>query len=161
MTKNFNSLLKQALEKINPSEQEIKFMKDSLKDFQGKIKKKIKSLKVNAEVFVGGSFAKNTIVKKEKYDADVFLRFSKSYKEEEISLFTKRIVEEFKEAAMLHGSRDYFQIKTKDNFFIELIPVIKIRKPEESKNITDLSYSHVRYIRKKIKEKKILDEIRM
>jgi tRNA nucleotidyltransferase (CCA-adding enzyme) len=39
--------------------------------------------------------------------------------------------------------------------------VKKISKPKEAENITDLSYSHVNYIKKRIKNKKILDEIRI
>lgn len=161
MAKNFNSIIKEVLEKVTPTKHEVDFMKVSLKEIEKKIEKKIKLLKIDAEIFVGGSFAKDTMIKKNKYDADVFLRFNKKYKEEEIFLFTKRILEDFKDVSVIHGSRDYFQIKLKNNFLIELIPVIKIRKPEESKNITDLSYSHVKYIRKKIKQKKILDEIRI
>ena len=161
MEKNLNSVLNEVLKSINPSKQEIDFVEASSKEFKEKIEKKIKSLRIDAEVFIGGSFAKNTMIKKNKYDVDVFLRFNKKYKEEEIILLTKRLLEDFKEVSTIHGSREYFQIKLKNDFFIELVPVIKIRKPDESKNITDLSYSHVRYIKKKIKQKKILDEIKI
>jgi tRNA nucleotidyltransferase (CCA-adding enzyme) len=62
---------------------------------------------------------------------------------------------------MVHGSRDYFNLKIKDNFFIELVPVRKVTKPENAENITDLSYSHVRFINKNVKTQKILDDIKL
>ena len=81
------------------------------------------------------------------------------YEDEEISEITKKILSGFSDVELIHGSRDYFKIKLKEDFFVELIPVIKVKKPEESSNITDLSYSHVKYINKKIKSDKILEEI--
>jgi tRNA nucleotidyltransferase (CCA-adding enzyme) len=39
--------------------------------------------------------------------------------------------------------------------------VKKVAKPKDAENITDLSYSHVKYIRKRVKTKKLLDEIRL
>jgi tRNA nucleotidyltransferase (CCA-adding enzyme) len=161
MTTILNSVLKEALERVNPPKLEMKFMENSLKSFEEIINKKIKLLKIDAEIFVGGSFAKKTMIKKSKYDIDVFLRFNKKYKEQEILLFTKRLLESFQGISTIHGSRDYFQVRLKENLFIELVPVIKVKKPSESKNITDLSYSHVKYIRKKVKQKNILDEIKI
>ena len=63
--------------------------------------------------------------------------------------------------SIIHGSRDYFQINESKDFVIELIPVIKATDPKKAENITDLSYSHVKYINKKIKNQKILDEIKI
>ena len=45
------------------------------------LKKRLKILNIDAEVFVGGSYAKNTMIKKDSYDIDIFLRFSKDHKE--------------------------------------------------------------------------------
>jgi tRNA nucleotidyltransferase (CCA-adding enzyme) len=61
----------------------------------------------------------------------------------------------------IHGSRDYFRIKASDMLVFEIVPVIKVKKPKDAYNITDLSYSHVKYINKKIKSKKIFDEVRL
>ena len=66
-----------------------------------------------------------------------------------------------KNVSIIHGSRDYFRIKASKDFFFEVIPVKKIKSPKEAENITDLSYSHVRYIKRKIKSEKILDDIRL
>ncbi len=159
--KKINFILKEVLKKVEPPKEDLKVIKDSLKDFLERFEKRLKTLKINAEVFVGGSFAKNTIIKKDKYDVDVFVRFNKAYDNREISNLLAKALKVFKNVSKIHGSRDYFRIRISPDFFIELIPVKKIKNPKEAENITDLSYSHVKYIKRKIKSKKILDEIRI
>jgi tRNA nucleotidyltransferase (CCA-adding enzyme) len=162
MKNKFKDILNEVLEKVEPPKEDLKIIEDSLKDFLGKFEKKLKDLKIDAEIFVGGSFAKNTVIKKDKYDADIFVRFDKKYKEE-ISNLIGKILKKMKveNALIIHGSRDYFRIKVSPDFFIELIPVIRIKSPKEYENVTDLSYSHVKYINRKLKSKEILDEIRI
>jgi tRNA CCA-adding enzyme len=159
MTKKIDNILKEVLGRIRPPKQELIIFENDLKNFLKKLEKKIKSLKIIAEIFIGGSFAKNTLIKKDCYDIDVFIRFNNKYENSKISDMTKKILKQVDNFSIIHGSRDYFKIKKRDNFFIELIPVIKVKNSKESKNITDLSYSHVKYIKKKIKSKKILEEI--
>jgi len=125
------------------------------------IKKNIKKYKINAEIFIGGSFAKKTVIKKENYDVDFFIRYDKKYKSDEITLLTKKILKGNKNISVVHGSRDYFKINFKNNFFIEVIPVRKINNPKDYENITDLSYLHVKYINKKVKSPKVLEEIKL
>ncbi len=161
MTKKINLILKEVLEKVEPPKKELEIIENSLKEFLEKFGKRLRILKIDAEVFVGGSFAKNTVIKKDYYDIDIFVRFDKRYKDDEISNLTRKIIKSIKNVFVVHGSRDYFRIKVSPYFFIELIPVIKVKNPKESRNITDLSYSHVKYINKKVKSKKILDEIRI
>jgi len=179
--KKINSILKEVLKKVEPSKEDLEIIENSLKDFKLRFEKKLKSLRINAEVFVGGSFAKNTVIKKDNYDLDLFIRFDKKHDNREISNLTAKALKGFKNVSKIHGSRDYFRIKIGPTFFIELIPVKKIKSLKEAENITDLSYSHVRYINKKINaknsknfgatksknqkdfvgSKKILDEIRI
>ena len=153
-----NSILKEVLDRVNPPKEELDSIKKELNSFLEGLKKRIKSGKLDVEVFIGGSFAKKTVIKKDEYDVDVFLRFDK--KHEDISKLSKGLLKGFKNVLLVHGSRDYFRV-SKKGFTIELIPVVKVKNPEESNNITDLSYSHVKYINKKIKEQKILDEIKI
>src|SRR3989344_1671006 len=156
--RKINSILKDVLKNIQPPEKDLKIINNSLARFLIDVKKKIKNLKINAEIFVGGSFSKNTLIKKDIYDIDVFIRFEKNYKE--ISEITKKIIKGIKNPITVHGSRDYFKIKVSPIAYIELIPVIKINNPKDAENITDLSYSHVNYINKRIKKnKKILEDI--
>lgn len=154
------SVLKDVLQKIKPDEREIKEIEEYIKDFTKEFNSQTKKLKIKAESFVGGSFAKKTVIKKDSYDVDIFVRFDKLYKDEEISNLTEKILNGFvKKFEKIHGSRDYFKINVNDKFYIELIPVIKIKNPKEARNITDLSYFHVNYMKKKKKD--LLDDIRL
>jgi len=161
MNKNILKILKEVLEKIDLFPEEMEIIKEKLDGFLEKIKKEIKENSIGAEIFVGGSFAKKTMIKKEKYDIDVFVRFDKKYSDEEMVLVTKNLLKNCEEVLTIHGSRDYFKIKLDENLLIELIPVKKISNSSQAENITDLSYSHVNYINKKIKDKKILQEIKI
>mgnify|MGYP001604259520 FL=1 len=158
--KNINSILKEILKKIEPTNDDIRKIKYSLEGFLKKTKKKIRAMKIFAEVFVGGSFAKGTIIKKDHYDIDIFIRFDKRYKNDELSKLTERILKPMN-FTKIHGSRDYFKTEVSKGIFFEIIPVKKVRNPKEAENITDLSFFHVNYIKKKIKSKKTLDEIRL
>ena len=157
--KKISSILKEVVKRIEPSNEELNYINLYLKNFIDKLNKKISSLKINAEIFVGGSFAKKTLIKKNKYDIDLFLRFDKMHKKENISELTKKILKDFSNVSVIHGSRDYFRIATEENFFIELIPVIKVNNSKDAENITDLSYSHVKYINKKINSQKLKQEV--
>jgi len=177
--KKIGDILKEVLKDVKPEDKEIKEIENYVKEFLKKFNSQAKKLKINAEGFVGGSFAKGTVIKKDHYDIDIFVRFDKKYRDDEISNLTEKILKTFrKDFDRIHGSRDYFKVEgtkvpfTKSsfklggksdnpiNFYIEIIPVIKIKNPKEARNITDLSYSHVRYLNKKT-NKKLLDEIRL
>jgi tRNA nucleotidyltransferase (CCA-adding enzyme) len=155
-----DSILREVVEIIKPSKKELQNIQGKVNEVLKKIKLELKKSRVDAGVFVGGSFAKKTVIKKDYYDVDVFLRFNKKYPDEDISKMTEKIIGKIK-YEKIHGSRDYFRIKVSEDSYIELIPVKKINNPKEAENITDLSYSHVKYINKKIKTEKLLDEIRI
>jgi len=157
--KNFSIDGKQFL----PSQEEKNFLTLKAKEISQFLKKEINKEKLKASVFIGGSFAKNTLIKSEFYDIDLFIR-SKNFNE----IFLKKIKEILKKFSSeknyriseIHGSRDYFKISVKDNLVFEVIPVKWIKNPKEAENSTDLSYAHVNYVKKKIKEKpKLLNEI--
>jgi len=158
--KKIHSVLKEVLEKIEPTKEDLNEINHYLQEFLVKLKNNLKKLKINAEIFVGGSFAKRTVIKKDYYDVDIFLRFDKKYDDKEISKLTSRALHEFKSILVIHGSRDYFRLKVNSNFSLEIIPVKKVKTPKESENITDLSYSHVKYINKKTTPK-ILEDIKI
>ena len=85
-----NSVLKEALKKVKPSGKEAGEIEILLKKFTERLRKSIKNLGVDAEIFVGGSVAKGTSIKKKVYDADIFLRFNRKY--EDISNLTEKIL---------------------------------------------------------------------
>jgi tRNA nucleotidyltransferase (CCA-adding enzyme) len=158
MTQKIKSILKRVLEDVKPSKEEIKEINEILSAYLEKINKNIKASKISAEIFIGGSFAKKTLIRKDHYDIDIFLRFDKKY--EDISKEARRILKGVK-YTLVHGSRDYFRVKAAKNLYLEFVPVKKVKNPREAENVTDLSYSHVNYIKRKVKSEKLLDEIRL
>ena len=161
MSKKINLILQQALERVIPPKEDLEEINNSSKEILEKLNKRIKKSGIKAELFVGGSFAKKTLIKKDNYDIDIFIRFNKNYEEQDISKLVGKLLNGIKNLSLARGSRDYFKIKINPNLFIELVPVIKVKKPEESNNITDLSYTHVNYIKKKVKSEKLLNEIKI
>ncbi|HPD81830.1 MAG TPA: nucleotidyltransferase domain-containing protein [Candidatus Pacearchaeota archaeon] len=158
--KRNEKILEEVLKRIEPTKEDLEEIKSYTEKFLSELKNNLKKFNINAEIFTGGSFAKGTVIKKGKYDIDIFIRYDKKYKNEELSNITKKVLNKIA-FTQIHGSRDYFRVNSGKNFFIELIPVRKINRPEEYENITDLSYFHVKYINSKIKSKKILDEIKI
>ena len=163
MVKNVNPVLKEVLDKINPTKEELNSIDKYLKQFISQFEKKLKSSKISAEIFVGGSFAKKTMIRKGGYDIDVFVRFDEKYKKQDISNLTEKILRSFKSENLIsiHGSRNYFKINVNSTFFVEIIPVLKVKNPKQAENITDLSYFHVNYIKRKLKTEKMLEDVRL
>ena len=150
-----DDILKKEIEIIKPDKKELNSLKREVNEFILILREEIERKKINADVFVGGSFAKGTLIKKGKYDVDIFLRFD--FRLEHISNILEDILQGVKKKIRLavnkiHGSRDYFQIEKKDLVF-ELIPVYKIKKPREARNVMDLSYFHINYAKRKLKDK--------
>ena len=154
-------VLKEQIPLVKPSEEDVAELTNLSKNFIDELNSILIKSGIEAEAFVGGSFAKGTLVKKEKYDVDVFVRFDWKY--DDISNLlekpAKKVSKKFNlELERLHGSRDYFRAKLKNKpSYFELVPVTKIKKIHEERNVTDLSYFHVSYVRKKAKDLK--DEI--
>jgi len=153
-----NKILKEQLKVISPSSEDLEKINKINKEFQLQLVKNLKAKKIKAQVFLGGSLAKNTLVKKNPYDIDIFVRFDPSYKDKDISTFIEKALPE---AKRVHGSRDYFQQKI-NKIIVEVIPTIKIQKPDQAINVTDLSYFHVKYMLSQIKKhKNLTNEIKL
>jgi len=157
---NTQKVLQEVKKEIAPEKSIILEIKKGTKKITEELSSRIRGKKLIARVFVGGSFAKDTVIKKKNYDVDIFVRFDKKYEDWEISGYLEKILSGMN-AEKVHGSRDYFMIK-RGNVIFEIIPVRNISKPREAVNVADLSYFHVSYVRKKIaKHKKLADEIRL
>ena len=153
--KNINQLLNEVLEEIQPDknyEKEI-FSKLSL------IIKKINQNQKHIKAILGGSGAKGTWLK--TFDADIFVLFNYSKfkdKSDKLSDFLEKILnKKFRNIKRLHGSRDYFQIK-QGTFTFEIVPILKISKAEQAKNITDVSPLHSKWV---LKHKKLMNEMKL
>lgn len=152
--KKINEVLKEALEEAKPSEKELADIVKKLNGFLDRLRINFDKFRIDAEIFVGGSFAKKTLIKKEKYDVDIFVRFDKKYADYDISDLTyKALKETGSQIERIHGSRDYFKIDVEPWICFEIVPVMKVSNPKEAMNITDLSYYHVKYINKRLNGK--------
>ncbi len=152
INKKTKEVLEKQLELTKLSEKEERELKQETAEFVKKLKAKIKE-----EVFIGGSLAKGTLVQKKVQDVDIFARF----KNEEATKKIRKLKIKGYKRKLVHGSRDYLQF-SKGKIMFEVVPVLKISKPNQAENVTDLSYFHVNYIKKQItKNKKLADEIKL
>jgi len=172
MKKYLSQVLKQQVEIIKPDKEIFDKINKISSEFIGELNKRLKKKKIDAQVFIGGSLAKGTLVKKGKYDSenkfsdsqtffgkvydvDIFVRFDEKYGDKKISRLLGKVLG--KKVKKVHGSRDYYQVLI-EGIILEIIPVLEIKKPEHAQNVMDLSYFHVNYLLKKIKRKKKLAE---
>lgn len=161
MTKKVDLVLRKVLESINPEKEKVLKIDFELKKFLKKVNSRISKLKIDAEIFVGGSYAKRSLIRKENYDVDLFLRFDKKYLEKDFRKLSRKILKGVRGRSVVHGSRDYYNVKINSWLDFEIVPVRKVKSPKESRNITDLSYSHVKYINSKVKKKEIVEGIKL
>jgi len=147
------------LKQIKPTTREKDELNKKIKNLIEILREKTEELGMNAEFFIGGSFGKGTFLKND-FDVDIFCRFDSIYKTYNLSELLKKILEYSKiKYTKLKGSRDYFSFKY-SGLNIEVIPVLKINKPEDALNTTDLSPLHVDFVLKNTNEK-VRDEIRL
>ncbi len=157
--KKIKKILKKSLEIVSLNKQEISSINLETECFIKKINPFLKKIDPRIYVFIGGSLAKGTVIRKKlKYDVDLFVIFPRQYalSSDKISSLLEKALKNCKtEYKKLNGSRDYFQVK-KDKLIFELVPILEINRASEASNITDVSPLHVKYLLKKIKQKKNL-----
>lgn len=149
---DIKKVLKEEVANISLSPEEIQVLKRKAEEIILILKKH----KINASI--GGSLAKNTLIKKQIQDIDIFAVFKNQQD-------TQKLEETIKKAGLIakkvHGSRDYFHIQDQDSIF-EIIPVVRFKDPAKAENVTDFSLLHVNYVAKKTKNHpKLTDEIKL
>lgn len=153
--KNVKLILNEVLKEIQPDKD---YEKEIFARLNGIIKK-INQNQKNIKAILGGSGAKGTWLK--TFDADIFVLFDYSKyrdKSDKLSDILEKILNrKFKRIIKLHGSRDYFQIKEND-FTFEIVPILRISKAGQAKNITDVSPLHSNWVKK---YKKLVNEIKL
>lgn len=113
--------------------------------------------KLDADAVLGGSFAKGTYLSGD-FDVDVFARFDpKKHGNDDLSGLLEKALSSFK-PERIHGSRDYFQFR-KGGVQYEVVPVLRIKRPEDARNVTDCSPLHVKWVEKNIG--RLHDDIRL
>ncbi len=153
--KNIKQILNEALKEIQPDRNYEKNIFERLSSIIKKINKNQKNIKA----ILGGSGAKGTWLK--TFDADIFVLFEyNEYKDksDKLSDILEAILKKkFKKIIRLHGSRDYFQIR-QGSFTFEIVPILKISRAEQAKNITDVSPLHSKWV---AKHRNLANEIKL
>lgn len=148
-------MLDEVLNEIKPDSKFENEMFSRLNEIIAKINQGQKGIKA----ILGGSGAKGTWLK--SFDADIFVLFDYGKfrnKSNELSDILEKILKKkFRNFIRLHGSRDYFQIK-QSSFTFEIVPILKIQKAEQAKNITDVSPLHSRWV---LKHKNLRNDMKL
>ncbi|MEK6872327.1 MAG: nucleotidyltransferase domain-containing protein [Nanoarchaeota archaeon] len=145
---DYTAILREQIRVLYPPKMVLEMLYGKSDEFLKRIDEALQKKNIRAEVFLGGSLAKGTIIKENVYDVDIFVRFFEQGKKSFSDILASVLGSRFKR---LHGSRDYFQNRM-GNVLIEVIPVMRIASPKEAHNVTDLSYFHVNYVLDKIKK---------
>jgi len=145
-------LKEKMLGRVKPSASEQKEAENKVSKFLERLNKKLK----DARAIIGGSFAKGTWLK-DNHDVDIFVLFNNDHEcSDELEKVLKKV---FGKVTRIHGSRDYFNINIYDLNF-EIVPVYKIERPKDAKNITDISPLHAKWVRSKLNTE-LADDIRL
>ena len=153
--KNIKLILEEVLKEIQPDKNYEKEIFEKLNGIMNKINRNQRHIKA----ILGGSGAKGTWLR--TFDADIFVLFDYNKfkdKSDKLSDVLEKILKKrFKNIIRLHGSRDYFQIR-QNKFTFEIVPILKIRKAEQAKNITDVSPLHSKWV---LNHKKLINEMKL
>ena len=150
---DLKDVLKQAKKLSVPTEAEKTELKAKFNRVKKKLEKEIARRKIKVDVFPGGSFAKGTWLRGTS-EVDVFVRFDLKY--ENISELLREILDKcFKSIETVHGSRHYYKAEG-----FEFIPIYKIRKHIDARNITDFSPLHVEFVNENLL-KEMYNEVRL
>ena len=148
----------EVLARVRPSEQE----KRDVIRFAGAVIDSINNNLNGATAVLGGSGAKGTWVKG-VFDIDIFVLFDYDKfvdRSDGLSdILEKALKKSFRGIERIHGSRDYFRLRKK-SFTFEIVPMLKIRKPEKARNMTDISPMHSAWVKSRADER-LADDIRL
>ena len=151
------SIYSNVLKRYKFSESAMATIQKKIAKVMADLDKRIKENSLSAEVMLGGSAAKGTIMKGD-FDCDIFIRFDMKYRKVSISDLLEPALKGLP-YARIHGSRDYFQMDI-SGIKYELIPVLNVQKKTDADNVTDMSPLHVAWIRKRIdRNPKLKDNI--
>ena len=139
------SLIKDMRLKLRPSSQERKMLKAEAEKIQTLLKK---TFIPEASIQIGGSLSKDTLLISEDMDIDFYVIYKRKYAKQDIAKKLELVLKKrFSKVKKLHGSRDYFQVN-KGQYLFEFVPILRITKPEQAHNITDISPLHSKWVNK-------------
>ena len=158
MLKRLKELKERILPLAIPSRDEELELRSATQEFLSLLRSVIEDPRV--EVLLCGSAAKGTWIRG-KREFDVFVRFPRemaSQMHEMLKSFLSAAGLEFREVP---ASRRYFQVKFR-GFQVDVVPVLKISRPEEQEHVTDVSPFHVSYVQGKLSARpELANEVRV
>lgn len=134
------------IKKSFPKKKDKKDLERRINKFVSKLEKNIIKNDLEADVFVGGAWAKQTWLK--DTDIDIFLRF-----ENQAGIKKSALALDGIKHRVVHGSRDYYQ-----SGIFEIVPILKVDDPKKAKNVTDASPFHVKFVNENLKDP---DDVRL
>ena len=150
--------MKEILQKIKPSKQEEKKLRDISNELISKIKERVKKLDSRIEVKLVGSCSRNTWLRYEK-DLDIFLLFPREYSKKELEKVVENIGKEILEKLQKkYAEHPYVKGEFK-GYDVELVPCYLIESPRNMVSSVDRTPFHDRFVRENIKGKE--DEVRI
>lgn len=160
-----DQLKSKILLEISPTSKQQNVLNELVEEFNSLLQSSIESLGYDIDLYVGGSFGKNTYLK-HSFDVDIFCRCSMEYENSSLSTMVEEILK--KTNIDFHrekGSRDYFSGEYSNHgtsIKFELVPTRRIELLSQACNSTDYSYLHVEYIKEQSKKNPDLQqEIRL
>ncbi|MGC8497239.1 MAG: CCA tRNA nucleotidyltransferase [Thermoplasmata archaeon] len=143
-------LIEEVLKKIAPSPQERNKIERIVAETQTKIMSEIKKLKLDADVVLVGSIAKDTYIN--NTDIDFFVRFSKEYEELLLKKYIIKIGSSiFKNYDLKYAQHPYVSGKIEE-IDVELVPCYKIDTPAQKISTVDRTPFHTEFILNNLKD---------
>jgi tRNA nucleotidyltransferase (CCA-adding enzyme) len=139
-------LKQQLLPRAIPTEEEEKQLKLATNEFLNLLRESIKHPEI--EIMLCGSAAKGTWIRGKK-EFDVFVRFPKELKHRMFEILRKSLENAGLRFQEIPASRHYFRLQFQ-GFEVDVVPVLKISRPEEHEHVTDVTPFHVRYVASKL-----------
>lgn len=153
------------LDEIAPTQKQERVLTNLVKEFSDLLQSSIKSLGYDMDVYIGGSFGKNTYLNY-SFDVDIFCQCSMKYEDSSLSSMVEEVLKKTKvDFHREKGSRDYFSGEYSNSgtsIQFELVPTRRIESLSQACNSTDYSYLHVEYIKEQAKKNpELQQEIRL
>lgn len=141
-------IVERALKRVLPTKAEEERIFRIAESYKFRLEEEVRRRGLDGvEVILAGSVAKRTFSKNTR-DIDIFIRFPDL---EAMKAFESICRRALRNPKLIHGSRDFFR-KVERGYLIEVVPALKISRPEEAENTIDLSYFHINYVTTRLDE---------
>jgi tRNA nucleotidyltransferase (CCA-adding enzyme) len=153
MVKNYQSVLREVLKEITPTNEEIKKLHSVAKDVFTTAKKEAR--KVHADVMLAGSITRDTWLPGKK-EFDLFILFPPKLKTKELEkkglALGKKIFIKLGGTWRIDYAQHPYVSGNIDGIEVDIVPSYNVKSAEQLQSAVDRTPFHVRYIEKKLKK---------